>query len=123
MKHDNWLENLPRDTTGFVNHLIGSQVAMVQRKFETALRDRVKQELRRFEIEFTDEGDFNDFCINNVERVRYQDRPFYNELYLVDKINEKKHLLFVFSEKVDVDFSHMSNIKVTIGETIEVKKN
>ena len=123
MNHDKWMENLPRDTTGFVNSLISSQVSMVKRKFETALRDRTKQELRRFELEFTDEGDFNDFCCKNVKRVLYQDRPFYNELYLVDNERDEKHLLFVFSDRVDVDFSNMSKINVTIGEIIEVKKN
>lgn len=123
MNHNNWMDNLPVDTNSFVNHLISSQVSMCKRKFEDAIRERLKKELRRFGIEFTDEGEFNAFCIVNVVKTTYTDRPFYNELFLIDKRNEKRLLLFGFSDRVDIDFSNMNKIKITVGEVIEVKKN
>jgi hypothetical protein len=107
----------PRDKFSFINHLISSQVNNAKRLFEEKLKCEIIKELRRYDITFKDDYEFNDFCNHNIMRVNYGDRPFYNELYLKNG-DKEKILLLKYSDKVEIKFdSEQQNIlNVTFGE-------
>jgi hypothetical protein len=108
---------LPRDKHSFINHLISSQLNNAKTLFEEKLKNGITKELRRYDITFKDDYEFNDFCNHNIMRVNYNERPFYNELYLKNG-NKEKILLLKYSDKVEIKFdSEQQNIlNVTFGK-------
>lgn len=117
MNHDLNEIQFPKDKFSFINHLISSQVNNAKRLFEEKLKHEVTKELRRYDITFQDDYEFNNFCNHNIMRVNYVDRPFYNELYLKNGEKEKI-LLLKYSDKVYMKFDSAEEniLHVTFGE-------
>lgn len=115
MKHNLDFLDLPLDTSSFINRITMSLISKAQNTLKAHIRLKLIEKLKYLGYVFEDDYEFNQFCINRVSTIHFEDRVNYSELYL-DFVNDenKGTLIFCYSDKVSCDYSD-DKIIVTIG--------
>mgnify|MGYP003650122890 CR=1 FL=1 len=85
-------------------------------KYDTHILDQTKSRLDTLGFNFNTENDFIDFCIARVQKVNYENKPNYFEMYLDYQNTDKKGTLLLFgNDNIKVDSIKDGKITYTIG--------
>tara|TARA_R110000772_G_scaffold139616_7_gene248759 strand:+ start:491 stop:862 length:372 start_codon:yes stop_codon:yes gene_type:complete len=111
------LEFLEKDKTlNLVNELQQKVIDDFVTKYDKHILEQTRSRLESKGYTFKDGQDFIDFCCANIQRVNYDDKPNYFELYLGYKGSDDKGYLILFgNENINIQDISNGNITYTIG--------
>ena len=81
-------------------------------RYDKHILEQTKVRLESKGYTFQDEQDFIEFCLGNIQKVHYDNKPDYFELYLGYKGDSDKGTLILFGQE-DIKVQSVNNGKVT----------
>jgi len=81
-------------------------------KYDTHILEETKSKLKNLGFEFNTENEFINFCISRIQKIQYENKPNYFELYLDYKSNTQKGTLILFGND-DIKINSIKDGKVT----------
>ena len=90
-----------------VSHIVSEIHNRIEKETLARLRSNLKSILG---LEFESEEDFLKYSKSNVFRITSSMNPLNHELYV--EVGEKQVKVFEYSEKIDVDYTEIENLKI-----------
>jgi len=85
-------------------------------KYDTHILEETKSKLKNLGFEFNTENEFINFCISRIQKIQYENKPNYFELYLDYKSNTQKGTLILFgNDDIKIDSIKDGKVTYTIG--------
>lgn len=85
-------------------------------KYDTHILEETKLKLKHLGFVFNTENEFINFCISRIQKIQYDNKPNYFELYLDFKSNKNKGTLILFgNDNIKIDSIENGKVTYTIG--------
>ena len=111
------LELFEKDNTiNLVNEIEQKVIDDLIIKYDNHILEETKQRLHTYGFSFDTENDFINFCISRIQKIQYENKENYFELYLDYKsINDKGTLLLFGNDNIQVQSIENGKVTYTIG--------
>lgn len=107
------LELFEKDNTiNLINEIEQKVIDDLVLKYDNHILEQTKKKLKNLGFEFNTENDFINFCLTRIQKVQYDNKPHYFELYLDYQSNTKKGTLLLFGND-NIQIQDIENGKVT----------
>jgi hypothetical protein len=85
-------------------------------QYDKHILNRTENALKLLGFKFDSDKELIDFCINRVQKINYENKNNYFELYLDYKSNNEKGTLILFgNESIEIDAIENGKVSYTIG--------
>lgn len=85
-------------------------------KYDNHILDQTKIRLKALGFSFNTENDFINFCISRIQKINYDNKKDYFELYLDYESDKSKGTLILYgNENINIDEIKDGKVTYTIG--------